>query len=181
MNHQPLTILAICIFASGCALIDKARKDIPTPDPVVVLSNAVTDVVNPSPNPAPQKYVIGKWHGPNGANAKVVPFAIRSVTIKGGKLYLDHDPIPWGNTGHMTVICMAALDGDVWEGGKFDWIIPASGQKVKLTENIVADYNKIAAHLTPGCKVLVWWMRVKNMQATVATETSPYFLTEWHQ
>lgn len=183
INHKPLTILLLLLLASGCAMIDKARKEIPSPDPVVVVSNVVTDIIVPDPTPAPvtNTYVISKWHGPNGSNAKVVPFAIRSVTIKGGKLYLDHDPIPWGNSGDMTVICMAALDVNEWEGGKFDWIMPATGQKVKLTENIVDNYNKIAPHLKEGCKVLVWWMRVKDMKASVATETSPYFLTEWHK
>lgn len=180
----PASIVGLSLaILTGCSMIDKTRTNIPKPDPFLVVSNIVTDVVVPTPDPAPKTnaYVISKWHGPNGANAKVVPFAIRSVTIKGGKLYLDHDPIPWGNTGHMTVICMAALDGSEWEGGKFDWIMPATGQKVKLTENIVDGYNKIADHLTPGCKVLVWWMRVKDMKANVATECSEYFLTEWHQ
>lgn len=172
-----LFICSMALLFAGCVTWP---VDIPTP---VDIPAAITNLVPPvvTTPPVTNTYVIGKWHGPSGANAKVVQFAIRSVSIKGGKLYLDHDPIPWGKTGDMTVICMAALDGDVWEGGKFDWIMPATGQKVKLTENIVDNYNKIIEHLREGAPVLVWWMRVHDMKAATATEMSPFFLTEWHK
>lgn len=145
------------------------------------LTNVLPPIVVGPPQPAETNvYTIGKWHGPSGAEAKEVNCRIRAVKISKGKLYLDHDKLPW--TSGMVVICCAVKnDEGEWEGGKFDWIVPITGQKIKLTENIEDDYNKIAKYLKEGAPMLVWFMAVRDMRASTATERSEYFLTEWHK
>jgi hypothetical protein len=169
-----LFVLAIvsmiaCVIAglTGCTTLDWVKDHGGSVPSIPAITNIVPPVVNP---PATNAHTIGKWHGPNGANARET-FAMRSASIAGGKVRVAYDKPSWDADVNNTLICFAVKRDGVWEGGKFDWV--RKGQTVKLTENIVDGYIKAVLPMVSGEDVLIWIMHVKG------TERSTFALTKW--
>lgn len=166
--------MLVCVVwgLTGCTTLDWIKNHGGGTVPNVVppaITNIIPPVVTPPATNAPV-YVIGKWHGPNGA-AATETFAMRSASIGGGKVRVAYEKPSWDANVDNTLICFAVKRGGVWEGGKFDWV--KKGQTVKLTENIEDGYIKAVLPMVSGEDVLIWIMHVKG------TARSTFALTKW--